>query len=118
MLKVKSSGKGQNKVEKSYICVASLLSGLLIVGPIIRLNCFYYIFTFRLLPQLSCNHRHLPFYLYSQPILRIKAKVNTIPLVTQPVSCAAQRLHYVYWRGKKIKYGNTEGQGEITDGRT
>jgi hypothetical protein len=97
LLQVKSSRKGQNKVEKRYICAASLLSCLLTVGPIIRLNCFYYIFAFRLLPQLSCKHRVSLFYLYSQPTLRIKAKVNTILLVTQPVSYTAQRLHYVHW---------------------
>jgi hypothetical protein len=52
LLKVISFVKGQTKVEKRYICAASLLSGLLTVGPIIRLNCFYYVFAFLLLPQL------------------------------------------------------------------
>lgn len=60
-LQIKSFGKGQNKVEKRYIFAASLLYGLLTVGPIIRLNCFYYIFSFRLLPRLSCKQRTFAF---------------------------------------------------------
>lgn len=79
LLQVTPFMKGQSKVEMRSVLAASLPHGLLTVGPIIRLNCFYYIFAFRLVLQLSCRHRLSLFYLYSEPILRIKAKVNTIP---------------------------------------